>query len=367
VSFIAHLEELEDSREDINKAYELIDIVFLTMAASLGGAEGWKAIKRFGDNKLDWLREFRPFENGIPTRHTIGRIIRGISADSLVHCFANWINSQRELNGQQQIAFDGKTLKGSGKNKHIEALHLMSAMVVESGLVIYQTESKNKKNEIKTMQSMLECIPVKGHIVTADAMHCQTETAKKIREEGADYVLQVKGNQKRLREEIAAYFHKVERDTPDAFDGQTIADIDGEHGRIIQREYRVLPQSDWMEGMDNWKGIQSVVEVKRTHIKESETTTEVSYHISSLAPDVHTISRAIRNHWSIENGQHWILDVVFREDESLIYAEDGAKNMALFKRVLLNLLKAHPAKDSIKGKKQMASWDDAFRAEVLFG
>jgi len=367
MSILEHFSEIKDPRKDINKAFELTDILFLTMAAVLSGAEGWKGIKCFGDSKLDWLRQFRPFNNGIPTRHTIGRIIRGISADSLVLCFAGWINSQRERNGKEQIAFDGKTIRGSGKNNHVDALHLMSAMVVESGLVLYQTRCQDKKNEIRTLRSMLECIPVKGTIISADAMHCQTETAAKIREKGADYVLQVKGNQKMLRDEIAAYFHKITRDSPEQIQTLPYSDIDGEHGRLVERHYRVLPISDWFESRKKWCESQSVIEVTRIRHQDKDIIKETSYYISSLAPCAEEISRVIRNHWAIENSRHWILDVTFREDESLIYAQDGAQNMALFKRILLNLLKLNPVKDSIKGKRQRTSWDDNFRAQVLFG
>jgi predicted transposase YbfD/YdcC len=363
MSFLVHLEEIEDTRHDTNKSYDLVDIIFLTMSAVLSGAQGWKAIQLFGDSKLAWLRQFREFENGIPTRHSIGRIIRSISAEALMTCFGNWINTQRELTGQEHIAFDGKTVKGSGHNPHVEALHLMSAMVVESGLTLYQSESQDKKNEIKTLRSMLEIIQVKGAVISADAMHCQVETAKAIRAKQADYVLQVKDNQANLHREIAAYFHKMTRDIPEQI--PEVTDVDGEHGRIVERSYRLLPVSDWLDNMDKWSGIKSLIEVTRTHHKGESVTRETSYHISSL-DCLETIAQVIRNHWQIES-QHWILDVTFREDESLIYAEDGAKNMALFKRMLLNLLKSHPLKDSIAGKRQRAAWDDQFRAEIIFG
>lgn len=364
MSFIVHLEEIEDNRKDINKDYDLVDIIFLTMAAVLSGAEGWKAIHLFGEAKLDWLRQYRDFKNGIPTRHSIGRIIRGVSADALMESFAIWINKQREITGNEHIAFDGKTLRGSGHNNHVEALHLMSAMVVNSGITLYQSESVGKKNEIKTLQSMLEIIPMKGAIVSADAMHCQSKTASKIKAKGAEYVLQVKDNQKSLKEEISAYFHKTRRDNPEQI--MTLSDVDGEHGRIVERQYSQLPSCDWLDDMEKWFGIKSIIEVTRTHHKQNRKVAEVSYYISSIAEDLEDISRVVRNHWKIES-HHWVLDVTFREDESLIYAEDGAKNMALFKRMLVNLIKSHPLKDSVRGKKQRATWDDKFRAELLFG
>ncbi|MFN3711536.1 MAG: ISAs1 family transposase, partial [Alishewanella aestuarii] len=154
------------------------------------------------------------------------------------------------------------------------------------------------------------------------------------------------------------------RDDAALYNAQYIKDVDGEHGRIVEREYRALPVSEWIKDIDSWQDIQSVIEVIRT--REGKTA-EVSHYISSLATNVQELSRTIRHHWAIENSQHWVLDVTFREDESQIYAEDGAKNLALFRRALLNLIKAHPMKDSVAGKRQRAYWDDKFRAEILFG
>lgn len=371
MNFMDCLETLEDSRKDINKDYPLVDIIFLTMSAVASVAEGWKDIQLFGQAKLDWLRQYRPFENGIPTRHSIGRIIRGISAQTLMDTFAVWINQTRNESGVEHIAFDGKTLCGSGHNPHVEALHLMSAMVVDTGLTLYQSESMGKKNEIKTMQAMLEVIPVTGQVISADAMHCQTQTLAKAQEKGADVVLQVKNNQKTLRNEIRAYFHKVDREQRASI--KVLSHTDGEHGRIVERRYRVLPANEWVSSLADWPGINSLIEVQRVYHGDDHPRTEVSYHprtevsyhISTLT-DAAAIARVIRHHWRIES-HHWILDVTFKEDESLIYAEDGAKNMALFRRMLLNIAKAHPLKDSMAGKLKRAGWDDNFRAELLFG
>ena len=367
MTFITHLEELEDSRKDINKNYELVDIVFLTMAAILSGAKGWKAIKIFGDTKLDWLRLHRPFETGIPTRHSIGRIIRGIKSDSLLMCFEQWVNSIRKKEGKEQISFDGKAVRGSGHGESIDALQLMSAMVVESGLILTQKESEGKKNEIKTMQAMLTSLSVKGSVITADAMHCQTKTAALIKEREADYVLQVKNNQKSLSDEIKAFFHKVERDSPSELEGRFYSDVEGEHGRISEREYQMLPVTEWLTTAKDWAGCQSVVKVHRRRTIKGKVQQETSYYITSLADDIKDVAGFIRNHWAIENSQHWVLDVTFREDESQIYAEDGAKNMALFRRALMNMIKTHPFKDSMTGKMMRAGWDDSFREEIIFG
>ncbi len=176
MSFLKLCENIEDSRTDINKHYDLLDIIFLTMSAVLSGAKGWKVIHIFGVAQLEWLREYREFANDIPTRHSIGRIIRGIKAESLLECFEQWVNTIR-VEGEQ-IAFDGKVIQGSGNGMSLNPLQLISAMVVDSGLILYQQEVSDKTNEIPVMQSMLRQLSVKEAIITADAMHCQTHTGR---------------------------------------------------------------------------------------------------------------------------------------------------------------------------------------------
>jgi predicted transposase YbfD/YdcC len=316
-------------------------MVFLTMAAVLSGAKGWKAIHIFGVAQLAWLREYREFTHGIPTRHSIGRIIRGIKAESLLGCFEQWINTIRVQGEKEQIAFDGKVLRGSGNGCVLTPLQLMSAMVVDSGLIFYQQEVSDKTNEIPVMQAMLRQLSVKGAIITADAMHCQTMTAEVIGAEGGDYMLQVKDNQRNLYKEIIAFFHKAYREAPRELEAVYYEEIGKAHGRIEERYYRLLPVSDWMAGIEKWQDIQSVVEVtrKRTFKNKGkeQIEEEVSYYISSLGDDVKEAARAIRNHCAIKNSQHWVLDVTFKEDESQIYAEDGAKNMALFRRARVGI------------------------------
>ena len=367
MSFLQEIESIKDHRVDANKDYELADIIFLTIAAVLCGATGWKAIKIFGETQLDWLRQYRSFSNGIPTRHSIGRIIRGIKAESLVSSFISFSNSLRNKDSKEQIAFDGKAVCGSKHGDKIDALQLMTAMVVESGFVIYQKETHSKTNEIPIMQSMLIAMDIEGAVISADAMHCQTETTALIREGKADYSFQVKKNQGNLFREIEAYFHKTYRDNPGLIEDDHFYEVDGEHGRINERTYSRLPITDWFEETKKFKDSFAVVEVKRKRTFKNKTEKETSYYITSLKDDVQTVAGYIRRHWAIENSQHWILDVTFREDECPIYADDGAQNLATIRRALLNLIKDHPLKDSVAGKMQRACWDAKFRAEILFG
>jgi predicted transposase YbfD/YdcC len=173
---------------------------------------------------------------------------------------------------REQIAFDGKVIRGSGNGSSLNPLQLMSAMVVVSGLILYQQEVSDKTDEIPVMQAMLQRLSVKGGIITADAMHCQTQTTEIVTAEGADYMLQVKDNQRNLSKETSVFFNKTYRDTPEVLEERYFEEIEKAHGRINERYYRLLPITDWLAGMEHWKDIQSVVVVtrKRTFKKKGK-------------------------------------------------------------------------------------------------
>lgn len=367
MAFIDHFTSLEDSRSHINKKHELIDVMFLTVVAILSGAEGWKDIKQFGDSKLDWLRKFRPFENGIPVDDTIARIISAIEPSSLLTCFMSWVNEIREDNGQSIIAFDGKTLRHSFNGERKTALHSVSAYAVEQGLVLAQCKSKSKKNEVSTVMELIEILELKGSIITADAMHCLKKVASAVDKKGGDYALQVKNNQGKLAREIKAYFHKTYRDNLQQIEANSVTIINDGHGRIESRRYTQLPVTEWMEERKGWANLNTVIEVERTRIIKEEETTEISYYISSLEVDLAQISRVIRGHWAIENSSHWVLDMTFKEDESRIRRGDAPENMATFRRFSMNLARLSPIKDSIKGKLKQAGWSDEVREKIIFG
>lgn len=367
MSFEQHFKTLQDGRTDINISYDLMDVIFLTLAALLSGAEGWQDIQRFGDSKLDWLRQYRPFKQGIPRRHTIARTIGALSPEHLLECFVSWVNEVRACKGHGHIAIDGKTLKGSrGKDRH-SALHLLSAMAIDSGLVICQQRSAGKKNEIQTVQELLDVLDIRDACVTLDAMHCQKATVQKLRERSADYVIQIKANQKQFLHEIEAYFHKVERDSPEILQAHRFEELDKGHGRLEQRVYDSLAISDWLTQATDWSGLQRIIRVRRRVEFEHKVRDEVSYYLTSLTEETENIAQKIRRHWHIENSQHWVLDVVFKEDDSRIRVGDAPQNMALFRRFALNLARSSSIRDSIKGKLKQASWNDQVRAQLLFG
>ncbi|MDQ7049107.1 MAG: ISAs1 family transposase [Enterobacterales bacterium] len=365
MTFIDHFTSIEDPRTNINVKHDLLDVLFLTVSAVLSGAEGWKDIKEFGDNKLDWLRQYRDFKNGIPVDDTIARIIRAIEPAQLNQAFINWVNEVRVDKGQEQIALDGKTLRRSFDGDRQTALHSITAWSRSQGLVLAQLKSTGKKNENASVIDMLNVLNIKGALISADAMNTQKKIVNTIVEKKADYVLCVKLNHKKLRHEIAGYFHKIKRETPEFI--EEFEEVDSGHGRIEVRKYRQLRVNEWISEASNWSNIQTVIEVERErHFKGEVVQQETLYYISSLAPDVERIGKAIRSHWGVES-THWILDVTFKEDDCRIRNGDGAENVAVIRRFALNLTKLHPQKNSMRGKLKQAGWSDKFRSELIFG
>lgn len=213
---------------------------------------------------------------------------------------------------------------------------------------------------------MLNLLNIKGALISADAMNTQRKIVDKLVEKKADYVLCVKLNQKKLHNEIAAYFHKVKRETPEFID--EFEEVDSGHGRVEVRRYRQLRVNEWISEAKHWSNIQTIIEVERErHIKDKKVQQETLYYISSLAPDVKKIGNAIRSHWEVENKVHWVLDVTFKEDDSRIRMGDGAENVAVIRRFALNLARLHPQKNSMRGKLKQAGWSDKFRSELIFG
>ena len=362
---LRHFSELTDGRSHINRCYDLMDIMFLTVSAVLSGAEGWSDIEKFGLAKLSWLRKFRDFDEGIPVDDTIARTIRRLKPDEFNKSFISWVNELLIAQGDELIAIDGKSLRHSFDGERHSALHSITVWVKSQGLVFCQQKSEGKKNEIISAQKLIESLELTDTTVTLDAMHCQKRTAQMIRKKGGDYVLCVKGNQKGLQEEISDWFDGFGGNYPEL--SSIFEESEKGHGRLETRRYTQLPVTPQLELATKWHDCQSIVKVERTReLKGKNPTTETVHYITSKAPDAQFIASAIRSHWEVENKAHWVLDMTFREDDSRIRKDDGAENVAIIRRLCMNLVRLHPKKGSVRGKLKQAGWDDEFRTEILF-
>ncbi len=367
MSFIDHFGLITDPRKDINVQHDLLDVIFLTITGVVSGCEGWKDIHAFGCTKIEWLRKYREFKNGIPVDDTIARIISALVPEEFTKSFINWVNEIRRFEGREQISFDGKTLRRSFDGDRMSALHSVTVWSKSNGLILAQSRSKGKKNEHKTVQELIDLIELNGAIVTMDAMNTQRTIVEKLHKKKADYILPVKDNQKNLREEIADYFSYIKQSHTDVLLKSTYQEVDAGHGRIEERKYCQLLVNELIPQASKWAGIKTVIEVSRKRELKNKIEEEVLYYISSLSINLSLIADSIRGHWEVENKVHYVLDVTYREDDSRIRRENAAENIAVARRFALNLARLHPKKDSMKGKLKQAMWSDEFRDQIILG
>lgn len=368
-NFINHFSVIEDPRIDRCKKHQLIDILFLSICAVLSGSEGWEDIEDFGCAKLDWLRQYLPYENGIPRHDTIARVLSRLDPTAIQTCFVGWIKSIVVETGGDIIAIDGKSARRSFTTRERKnPLHMVSAWSCGHGLVLGQQKVDDKSNEITAIPKLLEMLDVKGSVITIDAMGCQHKITHQIKKQGADFVLALKGNQGQLNEEVKAWFHKAVREQFNGIGYSQHEDIDSSHGRIeIRRCLQLEIDNQWITDADKWQ-IASVIRVESERHIGDQCSKETRYFISSLSLDAERHNQIIRNHWGVENSLHWTLDMTFREDDSRIRRGHAAEVMNAFRKLALNIVKTNTSRTaSMKRKLKMAALEDEFRAELLLG
>ena len=367
VMFLSHFKDLPDPRQPGKVTYPLDEILLLCLLAVLAGAECFAEIALFGVKKLDFLRRFRPFRDGTPAHDHLGDILAVLDAEQFQRCFVSWVAA---LTGMPEgvIAIDGKTVRRSGnKRSGKAAIHLVSAFAARQRLVLGQVKVAEKSNEIIAIPKLLDILAIEGAIVTIDAMGCQREIAKKIIDKKADYVLALKGNQGSLREDIEVFAGEQKAK---GFADTTISQdttIDGDHGRIETRTTTVIHDVGWLQARHDWPGLNAVVMVESSREVGGKTEQETRFYITSLVLLAHLLGPVVRSHWSIENSLHWIMDMVFRDDECRVRTDHAPANFAAIKHMAQNLLRNAPGKSSMRSRRKAAGWDDNFLASLVAG
>jgi predicted transposase YbfD/YdcC len=338
----------------------------LCLVATLAGAESWVEIAEFGKKKLELLRRFRPFEEGTPSHDQLGDLFAVLDAEQFQVCFIAWVGSLTKL-GPDIVAIDGKTLRRAYQEGGAKApIHMISAWSSRQRLVLGQAKVAEKSNEITAIPALLDLITVTGAIVTIDAMGCQTEIAAKIIDRGADYVLALKGNQGALREDVELFFtEQRERRFADAAISRHRT-LEKSHGRIETRTYSAVDATGWLAERHRFAGLKSIVMVESVReIIGGKMETETRFYISSLPANAERQGEAIRAHWGVENSHHWVMDMVFRDDECRIRTANAPANFATIKHMAGNLLRRGAGKQSLRVKRRLAAWDDDYLASLI--
>ena len=363
--------KLEDPRREHRKLYPMAEILFVTLCGLICGAESWIDVEMFGQAKLEFLKKYLPFENGIPSDDTYRRFFRAIDPEEFQKLFVEWIRVWLNPEvAEKVIAIDGKKLRGSHDGEK-SAIHMVSAFASEAGIVLGQMKTQEKSNEITAIPELLDWLDIRGAIVTIDAAGCQKTITQKIVKGGEDYLISLKGNQGTLHEDVKLNF---EQPCEQAIANMKSTETSPEkgHGRIEIRRCRVNTNIDWLrERHPQWTDLKSIVAVESERHIGDKISSETRYFISSLTESPERLLSAVRQHWGIENKLHWVLDVSFGEDNSRIRKHHAPANIAIIRHAALNMMRIAKANNptlkrtSIKLMRKSAGWKDEALALIL--
>lgn len=359
---------LTDPRSGPAQRYDLREMIVMALCAILSGADTWVDVAEWSEDNLDWLRQYMPAKAGAPSHDTFSRVFRLLDAKVFEACFREWIGS---LVGviKGVVAIDGKTLRGS-QDGHNTALHMVSAYVTESGLVLAQEGTNGKGHELAGIKSLLDCLMLKGCIVTIDAIGCQTEIAQKILDRGGDYLLAVKNNQSTLCTALCEFFDEGAAAGFGKLPLSRWQTLEKDHGRIELRRALWVTDLYWLDPAikARWPKLAGVGMIERQRDVAGKVTTERVLYIGSQGiGSAEVFANAVRSHWGVENGLHRTLDVTFREDDSRVRKDHGAQNFSALRKFALNLLRLDTqyTKRSLRGRRNTAARNPQYRASLL--
>jgi predicted transposase YbfD/YdcC len=370
VVFLSYFKDLPDGRQSGKVKYPLGEILLLCLLAVVAGAETITDIAKFGRLKLAFLRRFRPFADGTPAHDHLGDILATLDPEPFERCFVAWVAAQTGVPAEV-VAVDGKTVRRSGsktskKKKDLKGpIHIVSAFAARQRLVLGQVKVGEKSNEIIAIPKLLGMLSIEGAIVTIDAMGCQRDIAQTILDKKADYILALKGNQGTLKDDVKLFVD--EQKAVDFKDAKVSRDktVDGDHGRIETREITVIHDVEWLQQRHDWPGLKSVVVVESTREVAGKIDREMRLYITSLVLLANQIGPMVRGHWMIENGLHWIMDMIFRDDECRVRTDNAPANFSTIKHMAYNLMRRAATKDSMRLRRKVAAWDDEFLASLI--
>jgi predicted transposase YbfD/YdcC len=362
-SFFDVFSELEDPRIDRSKLHPLPEILLVTVCGVIAGCDGWSDIEQFAKQRQEFLRQYLPFANGVPSDDTLRRFFRAIDPKQFQQLFSQWSAQWfPDHASARTIAIDGKTLRGSADGA-TKALHLVSAFASEARIVLGQLSVEEKSNEITAIPVLLDALELEGATVTIDAMGCQHAIAEQIVSGKAHYVLGLKGNQKTLHDDVITFFDKPPERAVLHYDEQ----VDKAHGRIEVRRASTCSDIQWLrDSHPKWASVNSIIMIESETMQGEKRSSEKRYYVSSLSGDARQAQTAVRSHWAIENGLHWVLDMSFGEDQSRIRKGHATANVAVIRHAVLNAINnIKPARQSVKRMRKMAGWGNDVLQDIL--
>lgn len=368
---------IDDPRQRNKTEHKLVDILAITVCAVLTHAESFEDIALYGRLKEKWLRQFLELPGGLPSHDTIRRVFMLIDARQFEACFLAWTRQvfpqNQDTEGINQIAVDGKTLRRSfDRRQGLSPLHVVSAFATRSGLTLAQKVVGDKKGEAELLPALLEGLELTGALISLDALYARKDIAATIVERRADYLIALKGNQKKDYIAVSQYF-----DTAAFSKGMLLRPIfdafDDRHGRLTRRRAFVTTEPKLLNSLGGWTGLTQIIAVEtitcQNHVHGGERgkiTSDIRYFLTSAVMSGQALAAAVRNHWSIENSLHWVLDIGFREDECRVRDRNAASNLSAIRKIAINLVKADSSvKGSIKGKRKAAGWDNDFMQKII--
>ena len=365
LAFAEHFADLPDPRIDRTKKHLLIDVLAITLCATIAGADSFEEVERFGRARHDWLKRFLSLPNGIPSHDTFNRVFAALNPRKFAEAVTRWLAAVCEAAGLKHVAIDGKSARSAPRDTFSGRLHLVSAWASENRLILGQQEVADGSHEIAAIPELLRVLELKGALVTIDAAGCQKEIACQIREQKGDYLLAVKGNQPALHEAVRAVFARLVEADFEGVEHDCHTLVEEGHGRSEERYVTVVYDPEGIP--EGWPDVRAVVFVGREREVGGKNSSTAHYYVCSRKAKAKKMGEWVRGHWGIENGLHWVLDVAFGEDDNKTHAGHAGANLGLVRRVALSLLRQDTAKGSVKAKRLQAALDENYLMKALQG
>lgn len=361
-----HFASLKDPRVVGRTDHPLLSVIVMALVGVICGANGWDELEEDAEDRQEWYARFLDMPNGVPSADTFRRVLSALRPEAFFECVSSWVQSLAQpLNGQV-VAFDGKTIRGAMKRTPWGNLHQVHVWSTKQRLLLAQAATPGAPEEAEAVRQMLALVELKGAIATGDAAHCSAKTAQSVVDAGGDYLLHLKGNRASLHAAVNDYFGQARAE---GFGGVKVRHSKTEekgHGRREIRETWSVPATALELPGVEWPSLKSVTLIERTRVVNERWTSERHYYVSSLHPNARTIASAAREHWQIENGLHWVLDVQMGEDACAIRDEVAAQNFGTLRRVALMMVKRElTVKRGVDARRRKASRNPKYLERLL--